>query len=304
MVDYLNKKYGYDLTYRRIVDYASANNIKKNYQNMYSISKVNRIDEYKMIELYESGKSCNEISKVFGYKTRNSVIQKLHRHNIKLRDCNEMNTKMKSYCDFSLKLIDSNEKAYFIGLLLTDGYVINERGYVGIDLSDKDAIEMLCRYINTTYKVIEPTNKGKAKQNKYRIVLYGRELLIEVKRLAVVEKKTYSLARPSLLKEEMKYLSYILRGIIDGDGWIRKDGREFFICSASLEFINWCKDMLYYLGFEKIQVSHIKNQYSGIYMIRSASEYNIEILKSKIYSKPFGMMRKYNRLHGKNVQRL
>lgn len=304
LVRYLNEKYGYELTYRKLIDYASSNGVKKSYKNMYSISWITRDDEYRMIDLYKRGKSSNEISKVFGYRSRNSTLQKLHRHNVNLRDSNETKIKRKSYYNFSFELIDSNEKAYFIGLLLTDGYVVSNRSYVGIDLSDKDVIEMLCTYINTTYRVIEPNKNGKAKQNKYRIILHGKKILQQLERFSIVERKTYSLQKPLLFKSEMKYLNYILRGIIDGDGWIRKDGKEFFICSASLDFINWCRDSLIYIGLENIEVKYIKNQYSGIYMIRSASIYNIEIIRSKVYSKPFGMMRKYSRIHGKDVQRL
>lgn len=46
------------------------------------------------------------------------------------------------------------------------------------------------------------------------------------------------------------------------------------------------------------------NEYNGIYLIRSASSENIEILKRYIYDKPFGMQRKYDRLYKEDVQRL
>lgn len=302
LIGYVNKKYGYSFTYNTLKDLAHENGVKKKAQNMYSIAYVDRSDEKNIIELYQSEYSSNEIAKLYGYKTRNSILQKLQKFNVKRRDCNELRTKNKSYAGFSLKNIDSEEKAYFLGLLLTDGYINIERGYIGLELTDKDVIEFLSKYINVEYREILPS--GKAKLNKYRITLYGRELLENTERLGMVNNKTYVTKGPDLTVSETKFLNYIFRGIIDGDGWIRKDAKEFFICSASLDFIKWCEKAMLNLGFENIKVSFINNEYNGIYLIRTGSKYNLEVLREKIYNKPFGMMRKYNRLCKKDVQRL
>jgi hypothetical protein len=269
---------------------------------MYSAAKVTRTDEREIIRLYELGYSSNEIAKMYEYKTRNSILQKLEKFNIERRDCNEIRSNNKSYSSFSLETINSEEKAYFLGLLLTDGYINEERGYIGLDLTDRDVIDFLAKYINVEYKEILP--KGKAKLSKYRINLYGRTLLKDVQRLGVVYNKTYVTKGPALTEDEFVHINYILRGIIDGDGWISSDGKEFFICSASLDFIKWCEKIMLYIGFKNIKVSFVKNEYNGIYLIRTASKYNIEILKQQIYPKPFGMKRKYDRLNMKDVQRL
>lgn len=291
LVEYLNRKYGFDFTISRIKDFASRNNVKKKVQNMYRQSYVNRNDEYKMAKMYKQGMTANEIAQIFGYKTRNSVLQKLDKLNIERRNWNEIQKNNKSYSDFSMKYLDSEYKAYFLGLLLTDGYISKERGFIGLELTDKDAIVFVSKYINAKFIPI----KSKFK-TKYRIILYGNNLLQEVERLGVIENKTFKLKGPILYDNEIKYLPYILRGIIDGDGWIRKDGKEFFISSASSEFIQWCKNSLEKLDFENINVRFINNEYNGIYVIRTAKSINLELLKSKIYNKPFGMERKYKLL--------
>lgn len=259
--------------------------------NMYKQSFINRNDEYNIVKLYKDGLNSNEIAKIYGYKTRNSVLQKLSKFNVKRRDWNKMQSERKTYYNFSMEFVDDEYKAYFLGLILTDGYVNEERGYIGIDLSDKDIIEFLCDYLNTSYTVIKSEFK-----DKYRIILYGKKLVEEMKRLGVTERKTFSLQGPDLYQHEKEYLPYIVRGIIDGDGWIRKDGREFFISSASNKFIKWCKDVLKYLGFEDIEERFIANEFNGIFIIRTAKKYNLEVLRHKIYNKPFGMERKYKLL--------
>lgn len=291
LIKYLNEKYKYDLTISKIRDYASRNGIKKESMNMYKQAFVSRNDEYNIIRLYKSGLNSNEISKMYGYKTRNSILQKLNKFNVERRDWNNIQSEKKTYYNFSMQFIDDEYKAYFLGLILTDGYVNEERGYIGIDLSDKDAIEFLCDYLKTSYTIIKSEFR-----DKYRVILYGKKLVEEMKRLSVTERKTFSLKGPNLYEYEKSYLSYIMRGIIDGDGWIRKDGREFFISSASNEFIKWCRDSLKYLGFEDINIRFIENEFNGIYIIRTAKKYNLEVLRNKIYNKPFGMNRKYKLL--------
>lgn len=150
---------------------------------------------------------------------------------------------------------------------------------------------------NTEYKMARMYKQGlTANEIAKRFGYKTRNSVSQVERLGVIENKTFDLRGPNLNEEEVKYLPYIIRGIIDGDGWIRKDGNEFFISSASREFINWCKNSLEELGFENIKIRFVENEYNGIYLIRSARRVNIELLKSKVYNKSFGMERKYKLL--------
>jgi hypothetical protein len=68
--------------------------------------------------------------------------------------------------------------------------------------------------------------------------------------------------------------------------------------------MKWCKNIMIDIGFENIKITFIKNDFNGIYLIRNGSKYNIEVLRTHIYNEPFGMIRKYDKLHMKDVQRL
>lgn len=131
----------------------------------------------------------------------------------------------------------------------------------------------------------------------YRVILHGEKRLHDLASWGVVPRKSLSVDGPDITKIDKDILYYVIRGIIDGDGWIRKDGREFFICSASKKFIDWCENTLSYLGFSNMNKKFIPNGYNGIYHLRSARRENIALLKKFIYDKPFGMNRKYNKLH-------
>ena len=131
----------------------------------------------------------------------------------------------------------------------------------------------------------------------YRLTMYGKERIEQLERLGIIPKKSLILEGPSFDKIDDKMLPYVIRGIIDGDGWVRKDGREFFICSASQKFIEWCREALERVGIQKMNLRFTPNDFHGVYTIRSAAKQNINILKNVIYDVPFGMTRKFNRIH-------
>ena len=69
----------------------------------------------------------------------------------------------------------------------------------------------------------------------------------EASRFGIVKRKSAILSNPQLYLEEEKYLPFIIRGIIDGDGCVSKTsygGAQFYICSLSEKFINWVESIL------------------------------------------------------------
>ena len=302
LVKYLNDKYDLDLTYGYLRDLASKRGVKKiNYKSKKMISKS---DELEIVKLYKEGLSSIKLAKMFGYKGKKSILEILEKHKVERRKSSYNQEENKTYKNFSLNVIDSKEKAYFIGLMITDGYVNAERNYIGLDLTDFDVMLFISKFINVKLVPIKPKNKKH--KVKYRITLYGKELVRESERFGVVPRKTFITKGCNLNPDEEVYLPYILRGMIDGDGWVREDGKEFYISSASEQLIIWIKEfMINKLGFVDIDYTFIPNEYKGIYWIRTAIQENIAILKEKIYDIPFGMNRKYDRLYKeRDVQRV
>jgi len=112
--------------------------------------------------------------------------------------------------------------------MLTDGWV--HKNQIGLSMTDKDVIEFVCNYFG---KELTTINKSGKRKQQYRFTIDSERIVNELKRFGVVERKSLTLQPPKLKKSEVQYISYLLRGIIDGDGWIRNDAGEFFICSMS-----------------------------------------------------------------------
>lgn len=260
-------------------------------KHLFDISKH---DEEDMIKLYKEGLSAAEIAPKYGFKTSKSVYDILKKYNIERRT-QEENRKIKvKYSDFTFKKIDSIFKAYYLGILLSDGY-ISRKDTVGVQMCDKDVVEFIASTLQVNVSIIKKKNPNCMLM--YRTLIFGKELVNELVRLGVVEHKSLITPGPNLYDDEKQYLPWILRGLLDGDGWIRKDGKEFFFCSASKEMSDWFCSALISLGMTNIASKFAPNEYNGVYYVRTGIQSNIEILKSKIYNVPYGMKRKYNRLH-------
>ena len=299
LIKYLNNKYNYKLTKCSLECLASRYNVKKENRYPTSIRQVSDKEKKIIKQRYQEGKSGEKIASMFNYKTRNSIYQILDDLNVKRRASYYNKQANKSYCNFNMKQINTKFKAYFLGLLYTDGYVYNNKNssqyFIQLSLKDKDVIEFISKTIHCNYFITK--NKKKI---LYRIQLHGEQLVKQVEKYGLVQAKTYNLL--PILDNNINFY-YLLRGIIDGDGWIRKDGKEFYICSASINFMHWLKTRMEAIGFKNLRIKKRCTKCRGkkyyIYDIRTANKDNINILK-KIYDKPFGMMRKYNRVH--NIQ--
>jgi hypothetical protein len=251
-----------------------------------------------MIRLYEKGWSTGDIAKIAGYKTPKSIGDKLKAAGITLRTSKETKIGKKDYPENLFEIIDSEWKAYFLGLLLTDGWVTNDRtvGYSSIDL---DAAEFISNCTGKSIQTVQrpttcigPTGNTINQSTEYRICLSSTKIVDDLKRLSVVHNKTHILSGPTLTSEEMRFLKYIVQGIIDGDGTLgfpsnKPSSMYFRIVSASEKFIDWCIWALEILGMKDI-----RKRFTGLlWECNSAKPDNLLALRN-IYEPNLGMQRK------------
>lgn len=272
---------------------------------------MSKLSIEEMIELYKNGSSTSEIAKLSGFKTAKSVGDKLKKAGVTLRTSKEAHALNKGYSDEMFQTLDAEWKAYFLGLLLTDGWITsriaNTTDYeiVGYSSTDKDVVEFISSCTGKNIQIVESHEKvnpqgGKhMTKNEYRIILNSKQIATDLARLGVVPNKSLILQGPNLNKNEYRYLSSIMKGIIDGDGtlgvWEKQPERIYFrIASASESFIDWCIWALEVLGMRNLNKRQIDTHF---WEVNSGRKENIRILSQCIYSQPIGMMRKYNKIH-------
>jgi len=188
--------------------------------------KLNKDIEEKMIKDYLNNDlklSSGEIAKKYNFKTSKTVCDVLHKNNIKIKNRGE-------YSDYNVdyfKKIDSHDKAYILGLLLTDGYVI--RRYEGIAIqitySDRDILHKIAKLLgeSTSVNKIIVNNKvvkskdGKPyiRRNMIRLCCFCPSISKDLKKFSMLKRKTMKLFLPDI---PLWCYSSFVRGLFDGDG--------------------------------------------------------------------------------------
>lgn len=256
--------------------------------------KLTDAEEKQLVEEYISGASVVSLMQKYGYKTKKSITDKVKKYypdNFQEKIINARDNR-KDY-QITFEGVTDNFSAYFLGLMLTDGYIQDDNKF-GIDLTDEDCVKFISDVTGKTYNHYDDEENNKT---RYRLVFSNKEVVKKLEEYGVMRRKSKIIPAISLSEKEQKFLPYLIRGIIDGDGCIYKTSYgapAMYICSASEEFIRWIKGILENKFFF-YELSMTQNN-EGVWRIDTANQLNILKLISIVYPIPYGMSRKYELL--------
>lgn len=196
--------------------------------------------------------------------------------------------------------IDTQLKAYYLGLLMSDGYV-NHR-----ELGNKSARICLKLHESDKYLVQEFVNQVQPGASLYKdkasyaCQVPSNKMASDLHKHGLVPRKTeHGECFPVHLSEE--YMFHFIRGYFDGDGSISLGARNrstIYICCSNLTFLEVMKDYLYSkhaintsiytenrnnLGYKSMFTLHIKHRQkfykklykdASIFMIRKKLKYD------------------------------
>jgi intein/homing endonuclease len=178
-----------------------------------------------IITVYKSGLSAKKVGKQFGYS--GEFIQKTLRNNgIKLRTRIEINRKHPVKEDF-FDVIDSEEKAYFLGFLFADGSVHHKSNAIVLKLQKRD------RKILTKFShLILGTEHLLINKNNYLLRFSSFHIKQRLIELGCMPNKTFILTFPIL---DPSMYHHFIRGYFDGDGCISLYKADYDVSIISTE---------------------------------------------------------------------
>lgn len=218
-------------------------------------AKIIKIND--IVSSYKKGETITYIAKLFKISTKR-ISNVLKDNNVKVinNTCRKYDIKQ----DF-FDIIDSPEKAYFLGLLYADGSVTPKKYTVSIGLSekDKDILEVFKKLIYTTKKplaLVKPSKNNKIlgvavdKKPQYLFRIYSKRMCDRLIELGCIPRKTYLCKFPNI--KDNPFIKDFIRGFFDGDGHIgvykggkrshRKYGRISFV--GTLDFLIELKSII------------------------------------------------------------
>lgn len=111
--------------------------------------------------------------------------------------------------------IDSNDKAYWLGWIISDGAITNqpEKHKFQLELTLKAEDENILHLLE---KDLGVQNKVYLSNNKYkRFSLGSKKIITDLEKMGITQNKTFSVKVPVFDK---KYNAAFIRGLFDGDG--------------------------------------------------------------------------------------
>lgn len=248
------------------------------------------IEEEKIIiQDYQNGMSMIEVGKK--WKCDPTTVKNILKvYDIKSRTLSEARRNYLKYTinESIFEDIDTPEKAYWLGVMYSDGYIAKEQytNKFGISVSSKDKewlekFKVFLNY-NGNIKTYNTTSSGYKPGTEYvRLLIGNNKIVQDLKKWGVVEHKTKKIQHLPTIN----YLDDFIRGYIDGDGSLRKKYPNFQISGNKnflLEIANYLK------------VDYRIRSDKSIYCLRYNTKES-EYLEKRLYSKAtVYLQRKYN----------
>ena len=133
-----------------------------------------------------------------------------------------------SYNRSYFKLIDSEDKAYFMGLLYADGQNHQKGNFVRLSLqeSDRHILENFIECIEGNNVLGFLNRKSKNHSNQYYLQLNSKEICNDLFELGCGQNKTKILRYPTDIQLPKYLTNHFIRGYFDGDGSVWEGKRK------------------------------------------------------------------------------
>lgn len=209
------------------------------------------LDENKIVSLYNNNVSVYKIAEELGVDN-GTIYNRLK----KLGFNTSKRHRMYLINDDYFENINNQNKAYWIGFLMADGY--NSGKYIRADIQDEGHLEKLRNeiFIKNDMPVRTKINKINNKVIYY-LTIQNKKIVNDCEKLGIVKRKSFITKYPNISE---KYDKDFIRGLFDGDGCLTYSmrgnyrGYKFSIVGNEeliLEVRNRLLKLNIYIGFRK-----------------------------------------------------
>lgn len=168
--------------------------------------------------------------------TSTAILGLLKRQRFKIKSQSELQRKyaiVENYFDE----IDTQEKAYILGLLYADGcnYMLRNAVTLALKESDINILKKITGLIQPQKPIRFIKKEKKEWSNIYQITIQNKHISQRLAELGCMNAKTFKIKFPEWLNNDLT--PHFVRGYFDGDGWVGKAS----ICIVST--LNFCNSL-------------------------------------------------------------
>lgn len=117
--------------------------------------------------------------------------------------------------------IDSEEKAYWLGFIVADGYLNTDKHMLRIKLGNKDKDHLLkfIKFIGGNEEMLKSEIHSETGNENFYVSLYSKEIMNDLLNLGIEQAKS---GKEKVCDIKEDYYRDFIRGLWDGDGFIRE----------------------------------------------------------------------------------
>ncbi len=244
---------------------------------------IYKLPDKEIINKYKSGLSCNQIAVEYNV-TFHTISKILEKHNIKRNNIYHNLELIEDYWEH----IDSFDKAYFLGFLLTDGNIIGNQVKLELGAKDEQILHTFNRYTKSKNKIINLDRRDKGKFCAFSVK--RKKWVEDLSNYGIKPNKTFTIEMPIL---DDSLMPHLIRGMIDGDGWITYKGNQIGFCGSENCVTQFRDFLVKTLGVYNVKVIH---QGTNVWQVCWCSRKDIKTIGDFIYNERHDcfLERKYN----------
>lgn len=218
------------------------------------------ICDVELIKDYQSGLTSIEVASKHGISPP-TVRDRLRKRGVKIRPKESYHLRKTKFNYAYFDVIDTSEKAYWLGFLHADGYNNQERGSLSVGLSSKDksVLERLRRAMTSDNKISEWDRKNRPGLKTVAMTFTNEHFSKRLAELGCFQRKSLKNQLPSESQVPSSLIWHFIRGFFDGDGSVKVKGRNANIVGGR-KFI---KELVHFLGQHGIIAYSYQHAYNN-----------------------------------------
>ena len=118
--------------------------------------------------------------------------------------------------------IDNEEKAYWLGFIVADGYINTSKHMLRIKLGGKDKSHLIkfIKFVGGSEDMLKKEIHSETGNEVFYVSLYSKEVMKDLLKLGIEQAKS---TKERVCSIDQKYYRDFIRGLWDGDGFIREN---------------------------------------------------------------------------------
>ncbi|WP_346208477.1 LAGLIDADG family homing endonuclease [Caldifermentibacillus hisashii] len=253
-------------------------------------------DEY-IINLYKSQMPYKEMSERTGLSDR-AIRNVIVKHGIPMNREQSSGQPRKNKVNEDFFNVWSHEMAWVLGLLITDGTVHKNKYTISFAQKEERILKLIANLMSADYVLggFGPTKKTPT------LIINSKKIVIDLNAMGIFHNKSLSVPFPQIPAE---YLPTFIRGVIDGDGWVDREGYTMHVTSGSKNFSTSLHSIFTSWNLNSDIVEQKSQTGNPIYRVWVRGKESIVQLAKLIYIVEIGNFITYKRLrmsqHSKEI---